>query len=126
MADVQPFRGLRYARDKVGDLAQIITPPFDVINKEAQTRYYERHPYNVIRMELGRQEPTDDTLNNVYTSSCRNSFRMAFTKYLIPGSAPLLLSLSAALYLWRPNFYTHKFASPRPPRTLECTRYITT
>jgi uncharacterized protein (DUF1015 family) len=67
MADVQPFRGLRYAREKVGDLAQIITPPFDVISKEAQVRYYERHPYNVIRMELGRQEPTDNDLNNVYT-----------------------------------------------------------
>lgn len=67
MADVQPFRGLRYAREKVGDLAQIITPPFDVINEEAQARYYERHPYNVIRLELGRQEPTDNTLNNVYT-----------------------------------------------------------
>ena len=67
MADVQPFRGLRYTREKVGDLAQIITPPFDVISKEAQARYYERHPYNVIRLELGRQEPTDDTLNNVYT-----------------------------------------------------------
>ncbi len=67
MADVQPFRGLRYTREKVDDLAQIITPPFDVISKEAQARYYERHPYNVIRLELGRQEPTDDTLNNVYT-----------------------------------------------------------
>jgi uncharacterized protein (DUF1015 family) len=67
MADVQPFRGLRYTREKVGDLAQIITPPFDVISKEAQARYYERHPYNVIRLELGRQEPTDNTLNNVYT-----------------------------------------------------------
>jgi len=67
MADVQPFRGLRYTREKVGDLAQVVTPPFDVISKEAQTRYYERHPYNVIRLELGQQEPTDDTLNNVYT-----------------------------------------------------------
>ena len=67
MADVQPFRGLRYTREKVGDLAQIITPPFDVISKEAQARYYERHPYNIVRLELGRQEPTDDTLNNVYT-----------------------------------------------------------
>lgn len=67
MADVQPFQGLRYAREKVGDLAQIITPPFDVISREAQARYYERHPYNVIRMELGRQEPTDNVLNNVYT-----------------------------------------------------------
>jgi uncharacterized protein (DUF1015 family) len=67
MADIQPFRGLRYTHEKVGDLAQIITPPFDVISKEAQARYYERHPYNVIRLELGRQEPTDNILNNVYT-----------------------------------------------------------
>src|SRR5439155_8750796 len=67
MADVQPFRGLRYAREKVSDLAQIITPPFDVISKEAQARYYERHPYNIVRLEPGRQGPTDDTLNNVYT-----------------------------------------------------------
>ncbi len=67
MADVQPFRGLRYVREKIGDLAQIITPPFDVISQEAQARYYERHPYNVIRLELGRQEPTDNMLNNVYT-----------------------------------------------------------
>jgi uncharacterized protein (DUF1015 family) len=67
MADIQPFRGLRYTHEKVGDLAQIITPPFDVTSKEAQARYYERHPYNVIRLELGRQEPTDNILNNVYT-----------------------------------------------------------
>lgn len=67
MADVQPLRGLRYRREKVGDLAQVITPPFDVINTEAQTRYYKRHPYNIIRLELGRQELTDDMLNNKYT-----------------------------------------------------------
>jgi uncharacterized protein (DUF1015 family) len=67
MADVQPLRGIRYTRDTVGDLAQVITPPFDVISPEAQVRYYERHPYNVIRLELGRHEPTDNTLNNVYT-----------------------------------------------------------
>jgi uncharacterized protein (DUF1015 family) len=67
MADVQPLRGLRYDRKKVGDLAQVITPPFDVISKEAQARYYERNPYNVIRLELNRAEPTDNTLNNVYT-----------------------------------------------------------
>ncbi len=67
MADVQPLRGLRYAQEKVEDLAQVITPPFDVISNEAQKRYYERHPYNVIRMELGKQQPNDNALNNVYT-----------------------------------------------------------
>jgi len=67
MADVQPLRGLRYSQEKVGDLSQIITPPFDVIDQAAQQRYHERHPYNVIRLELGQSTPSDDTLNNVYT-----------------------------------------------------------
>src|SRR6266702_2452457 len=42
MADVQPLRGIRYASDMIGNLAQIITPPFDVISEEAQARYYTR------------------------------------------------------------------------------------
>lgn len=67
MAEVRPLRGLRYAPEQVGNLAQVVTPPFDVISKEAQARYYARSPYNVIRLELGQQFPTDDELNNVYT-----------------------------------------------------------
>src|SRR5256885_2272466 len=67
MADVRPLRGIRYTPARVGDLAQIITPPFDVISEEAQERYYARNPYNVIRLELGKIDPTDDALNNRYT-----------------------------------------------------------
>src|ERR1700730_295181 len=67
MAEVRPLRGERYASERMGDLAQVVTPPFDVISKEAQARYYERHPQNVIRLELGQEYPTDNSLNNVYT-----------------------------------------------------------
>lgn len=67
MVDVQPLRGLRYTRTAVEDLAQVITPPFDVISKEAQTRYYARHPYNVVRLELGQAYEDDNTLNTVYS-----------------------------------------------------------
>ncbi|HEY7414497.1 MAG TPA: DUF1015 domain-containing protein [Ktedonobacteraceae bacterium] len=67
MAEVQPFRGLHYSRAFVDDLSQVITPPFDVIDEKAQKRYYERHPYNIIRLELGKTQSGDDTLNNVYT-----------------------------------------------------------
>jgi len=67
MADVQPLHGIRYAKEAVDDLAQVVTPPFDVISKEAQARYYARHPYNVIRLELGQERPGDTTLNNRYT-----------------------------------------------------------
>lgn len=67
MAEVRPLQGIRYVREKVGDIAQVISPPYDVISKEAQARYYARSPYNVIRLELGQTHPNDNELNNVYT-----------------------------------------------------------
>ncbi|GER89285.1 phosphatase [Dictyobacter vulcani] len=67
MADVQPLRGLRFAPEIIGDQAEVITPPFDVISPEAQAGYYERNPYNIIRLELGKSYPTDDKLNNAYS-----------------------------------------------------------
>jgi uncharacterized protein (DUF1015 family) len=67
MADVQPLRGIRYNREIVGDLSQVITPPFDVISEQAQQRYYERNPYNMIRLELGKESEKDTSLDNRYT-----------------------------------------------------------
>ncbi len=67
MADVQPLQGIRYNSTVTGDLADIITPPYDVISQEAQVQYYARNPYNIIRLELGKDEPDDSSLNNRYT-----------------------------------------------------------
>nr|BBH95372.1 phosphatase [Thermogemmatispora argillosa] len=71
MADVRPFRGIRYAPEVVSDLGQVLCPPFDVISPEAQERYYARHPYNMIRLELGREFPDDTSLNNRYTRAAQ-------------------------------------------------------
>ena len=67
MAEVRPLRGIRYDAQKVGDIAQVVTPPYDVISQEAQAAYYARSPYNVIRLELGRATDEDNTLNTAYT-----------------------------------------------------------
>src|SRR5438876_8843433 len=67
MADVQPLQGIRYNSETVGNLAQVVTPPYDVISEEAQANYYARNPYNIIRLELGMDEPGDTSLNNRYT-----------------------------------------------------------
>src|SRR5262245_55163277 len=67
MADVQPLQGIRYNSEVAGNLAQVITPPYDVITEEAQAKYYARNPYNIIRLELGMDEAGDTSLNNRYT-----------------------------------------------------------
>jgi len=50
--EVSPFRGIRYNQRMVGDLAQIICPPYDVITPEQQRLYYEKSDYNAIRLEF--------------------------------------------------------------------------
>jgi len=52
MIKVSPFRGIRYNRRIVGDLAGVLCPPYDVINLEQQRLYYEKSHYNAIRLEF--------------------------------------------------------------------------
>jgi len=51
MAEICPFRGIRYNREIVKDLAQSICPPYDVITPGQQKYYYEKSSYNAIRLE---------------------------------------------------------------------------
>lgn len=60
MADVLPFRGLIYDLKKVGDLSSVTTPPYDVISQKAKPKYFAKHPYNIIRLELGDESLGQD------------------------------------------------------------------
>ena len=60
MPEIRPFRALRYAPDVVGDLALVVAPPYDVIGDELQRRLLERHPKNVVRLDLPSVEPGDE------------------------------------------------------------------
>ena len=71
MPHVAPFRGLRYDPKHVGALSQVIAPPYDVIDAALQETLYQRHPANVIRIELNREEPGDDERTNKYTRAAR-------------------------------------------------------
>ena len=67
MADVQPFYGLRYNLERIGDLSTVICPPHDVISATEQLLYHRSSPYNVIRLEYGEERPGDSPQNNKYT-----------------------------------------------------------
>jgi len=64
---IAPFRAVQYNPAKVGELAGVVAPPYDVISPDGQLRYYTRHEYNVIRLILGRDLPGDDERLNRYT-----------------------------------------------------------
>jgi uncharacterized protein (DUF1015 family) len=58
--DIRPFRALRYAPEVVGDLALVVAPPYDVIDAELLRRLLDRHPKNVVRLDLPSVELGDE------------------------------------------------------------------
>ena len=71
MADIRPFRALRYDPQRVSP-AKVLTQPYDKISPEMQQRYYSASPYNLVRIILGRHQPGDNTEHNVYTRAAEH------------------------------------------------------
>ncbi len=47
-----PFRGVRYAPDRVSGIANVTSPPYDVIGPGTVERLLESEPHNVVRLIL--------------------------------------------------------------------------
>jgi uncharacterized protein (DUF1015 family) len=56
LAELKPFRALRYDTERAGPLEDLIAPPYDVIGPEERDRYFERSPYNVVHLTLPDSE----------------------------------------------------------------------
>jgi uncharacterized protein (DUF1015 family) len=72
LAEIRPFRGVRYNHGLAGELADIICPPYDVITPQLQQELYHRSPYNFVRIEAGRELPQDTGTDSKYTRSAAN------------------------------------------------------
>lgn len=64
---VIPFQGLRYNVEKVGNIADVIAPPYDVIKPEERIELEARHPANIIRLILSQPQGSDNDKDNQYT-----------------------------------------------------------
>ena len=72
MARIYPFRAWRYNPSAVR-LEDVVTQPYDKISPAMQQAYYERSPYNLVRIILGLPELFDAGKGeNVYTRAARD------------------------------------------------------
>ena len=67
MAEILPFKGIRYAQGKGEALERVVSPPYDVISSEEREGLYRKSDYNIIRLILGKEFPGDDEKNNKYS-----------------------------------------------------------
>ncbi|HHD63022.1 MAG TPA: DUF1015 domain-containing protein [Desulfobulbaceae bacterium] len=62
MAVIAPFRGVRYNPEKIENIEEVLTPPYDVINEEEGASFLKKNPYNMIQLDLrntGQKAATD-------------------------------------------------------------------
>ncbi len=97
MAEIKPLKGYRYNSEIFKDLSKVVTPPYDVIDKEAQENFYQTSPYNYIRLELGKIFPEDNRENNVYTRAAETFHEWCSKNILVQEPNP-------ALYLYQQEY----------------------
>lgn len=95
MADILPFRALRYNLERVS-ARDVVTQPYDKITQAMQDRYYDASPYNLVRIILGRAEPADNKSFNVYTRAARFAQEWRAAGILRFDSAPSIYAYSQA------------------------------
>ena len=72
MARIYPFRAWRYNPSAVR-LDDVVTQPYDKISPSMQQAYYQRSPYNLVRIILGLPELFDaEKGENVYSRAARD------------------------------------------------------
>jgi uncharacterized protein (DUF1015 family) len=111
MATIAPFRALRYDPSRV-PVSDVVTQPYDKISPEAQERYYAANPYNLVRIILGKPEPSDDEHGNPYTRAAAN-----FDDWRRHGI--FLQDTQPSLYA-----YTQRFAIPGGSAEVERSGFI--
>jgi uncharacterized protein (DUF1015 family) len=57
MADVQPLRALHYEPAVAGALADVVAPPYDVIDQTQRAELLARSPRNIVAIDLPQGEP---------------------------------------------------------------------
>ncbi len=67
MVEVYPFNSFIYNKDKIKEIENVMSPPYDIISEEIQENLYNKNPYNFVRLILGKQNPDDTNNNNRYT-----------------------------------------------------------
>lgn len=90
MADIVPFRGLRYNLRKVRDLSEVVIPPYDVISPQEQRAFHKASPYNMIHLELGQATATDSIHDNPHTRAAEYLERWQHERILFRDERPAI------------------------------------
>jgi uncharacterized protein (DUF1015 family) len=94
MARIYPFRALRYNPSLVR-VEDCVTQPYDKISPAMQQAYYQKSPYNLVRIILGLPELFDGKeTGDVYTRAARDFAEWRQSGVLAQESEPCIFAYS--------------------------------
>ncbi len=67
MANIKPFKGIRYNPEKIDNFDAVISQPYDRVRYGLQDQYYDLSDHNIVRIIKGKEFEGDNEENNVYT-----------------------------------------------------------
>lgn len=73
MARIAPFRGLRYNKEKITTMEDVVTPPYDVIDEQSRTALFKKNPYNMVQLDLAKSVDAGAMSDERYQQA-RNTF----------------------------------------------------
>jgi len=86
MAHIYPFKGFLYNQEVTGDPNKVVTQPYDKTSPAMQDEYYERSPYNVVRVTLNREKRNDPA--TAYPDAGATFRKWIDEKVLLPHDQP--------------------------------------
>jgi uncharacterized protein (DUF1015 family) len=101
MAEIVPFRGIRYAASRGRSLGQLLAPPYDLVSQEQRDELLRRSPHNVIHLTLGEERAGDSAVANKYTRAAEYWASWQLEGILKRDSAPAFYPLEQSF--WAPD-----------------------
>lgn len=111
MVEVQPFKGLRYNKDKISGMKKVIAPPYDVISREYRNELRERSPNNCIHVILG-EEIEENREQNLYEKAAQNFKKWIKEKVLVKEEKPAVYAYEQVYTLKDGSEYSRKGIIP--------------
>jgi len=97
LANILPLRGVLYNKDLAESMAELVAPPYDVISPALREELYRRSPYNIVRLDYGKESPDDTPSNNRYTRAAELYRRWRSEQILVRDETP-------SIYIYRQTF----------------------
>ncbi|MFA6451163.1 MAG: DUF1015 domain-containing protein, partial [bacterium] len=86
MATIKPFKALRYHRPKVENIANLLSPPYDIISPEQKKELYQRSEHNITRVDF----PIPPEKGDMYEESAKLLDKWEAEQLLVTESRPAI------------------------------------